>query len=237
MECSRKRGPYKRYLYEADAPIPRQTQYNWRQTAKRSRMDEVESASCSDGSYLQESADDADHQTQGENAESGNESDGSESERSESDENGSESGEMEEGLDEETLGGAYSSPALLYPGAEISEEMGTLLTMSLAAKHKLTYSALEDILRVICMHLPAGTVPTPYKSLYRLLKAVGNHSSLGSSKIVHRLCGKCHAYIQDKQACQNAGCGNVDISVPDDLFVELPVDIQIKEFFEGNDTI
>lgn len=41
------------------------------------------------------------------------------------------------------------------------------------------------------------------------------------------------SYIQDKQACQNA---EMLTQVPDDLFVELPVDIQIKEFFEGNDT-
>ena len=163
-------------------------------------MDEVERASCSDGSYLQKSADYADHQTQGEHAKSENKSEGNESERSESDENGSKSGEMEEGLDEETLGGAYSSPALLYPGAETSEEMGILMTTSLDAKHKLTYSALGDILRVICIHLPAGTLPTPYKSLYCLLKAVGNHSSLGSSNIVHRLCGLCHTSKTNKHA-------------------------------------
>ena len=47
-----------------------------------------------------------------------------------------------------------------------------MLIMSLASKHKLTYSALADILKVICLHLPADSIPASYKSVYRLLKNV-----------------------------------------------------------------
>ena len=59
-----------------------------------------------------------------------------------------------------------SNPAhqSLYPGAQITEETGAMLILSLATKHRLTHSAISDILRVASMHLPEGTNPTFYRS-------------------------------------------------------------------------
>ena len=67
---------------------------------------------------------------------------------------------------------------MLYPGAGLSQEMGMMLIMSLASKHKLTYSALADILKVICLHLPADSIPASYKSVYRLFKNVKHWVSI-----------------------------------------------------------
>ena len=80
------------------------------------------------------------------------------------------------------------SSALLYPGAKISEDMGVALLMSMATKHKLSFSALADILKVLCMHIPAGTpVPTAYKFVYRLLKKVATvGSSISTATVTHR---------------------------------------------------
>jgi len=65
---------------------------------------------------------------------------------------------------------AHSPFHLLYPGAKISEDIGVALLLSMVTKHKISFSALADILKVMCMHFPAGTpVPTAYKSVYRFL--------------------------------------------------------------------
>ncbi len=52
----------------------------------------------------------------------------------------------------------------LYPGAKITEETGIMLILSLATRHRLTHSAISDVLRVISMHLPKGVEPTSYRS-------------------------------------------------------------------------
>ena len=86
--------------------------------------------------------------------------------------------------------GAHPSPthSLLYEGAQISEDMGMMLLMCLATKHKMSFSALADVLKVVCMHLPAGTsVPTAYKSVYRLLKKVAaKGSDISMATAAHR---------------------------------------------------
>ena len=51
----------------------------------------------------------------------------------------------------------------LYPGAQIDEETGIMLILSLANKHRLTHSALSDIVRVVTMHLPQGTKLKSYR--------------------------------------------------------------------------
>ena len=134
-------------------------------------------------------------------------------------------------------------PPPLYPGAQITEKMGTMLILTIATKHRLTRSAISDILRVVSMHLPEGTNPKPYRSgfhfsydhnitsrsLYHLFKRV-NGSSSHSPAIVHRLCGKCQGSLNG-QECSNSGCWDITEPVMDDTFLELPVDEQVKEMF------
>jgi hypothetical protein len=131
---------------------------------------------------------------------------------------------------------ADSSPTPLQ-GAQISQEMGVLLLLSLTVRHNLTYSALADIMKVICTHFPPDADPTPYKSIYRLLKsmhAIGQH--ITTSRIVHRLCGKCGVHLPDSQPCQNSGCQMLGIQVDDSFFLELPIDAQLKAFFQSQCT-
>ncbi len=49
----------------------------------------------------------------------------------------------------------------------------------------------------------------------------------------HRLCGKCQAYLSDGLPCQSPACQDVETNVEDTTFLELPIDIQLKGFFEG----
>ena len=47
-----------------------------------------------------------------------------------------------------------------------------------------------------------------------------------------RLCGNCQTYLPDDQPCQKSICQGVTKD-PDDHFLELPIDMQIKGLFES----
>ena len=72
---------------------------------------------------------------------------------------------------------------LLYPGAQISEEMGKLLIQSLTMKHGLTKAAVADILQLVRLHMPADCAPASYKSVHRFY----SESNLSSAKEMHGL--------------------------------------------------
>ena len=151
---ARKRVPHKRYLTDPDYPVPRQTRYNWRHVAAesddRGSEDGGESADegCEDNIELIES-------------EAEDDTDPIESEAE--DDNDPIVGEQEFANDRANPTHRSST---LNQGVGLSEEMGVMLVISLASKHRLTYSALADILKVICLHLPADSVPASYKSVY-----------------------------------------------------------------------
>ena len=71
---------------------------------------------------------------------------------------------------ESDFGGAEEPPQFspayqpLYPGAQITEETGIMLILSLANRYRLTHSAVSDILQIVAMHLPQGTKPKSYRS-------------------------------------------------------------------------
>ncbi len=177
------RGPYKRYLSDPSLPIPRQTRFNWRCVADEGIDDlpglsatssfdptlqdghssatpmdlepEVSDALCCPG---------ADDDGIGSDSESSSESDLESEQNTSGDEMG---GALPAGAREggANLQQAHSSPAYhpLYPDAQITEEEGIMLILSLSTKHRLTQSALSDILRVVSIHLPQGTTPASYR--------------------------------------------------------------------------
>lgn len=122
----------------------------------------------------------------------------------------------------------------LYAGALITEEMGLILLLSLATRHKLTNAAFSDVLRVVRLHLHAGCItPASYASLYKLLKFVANTQESESAKIDHHLCGRCGRYLQEGQ-CRSTECALLDSEHRDNsTFLELPIEDQIKTFFRS----
>ena len=74
----------------------------------------------------------------------------------------------------------------LYPGAQITEAMGLHLLHSLALRHGLTQAALADVLRVVCLHVPAAhDIPTSYRSVHCLLRSSNMRTH---TERVHTLC-------------------------------------------------
>ncbi len=177
---SRKRGAYKRYKLDSSVPIPRQTLHNWRKQVKCSSTVPAPDREV-DNPYPDASVTGAREIETGEVSEDdrddhyiGGDSDGYDGYSSSSEDEGDSQ--------------PSPAPTLLYEGAQISEEMGMMLVLSMATKHRLTLSALADILKVMSLHLPSGTpVPPSYKSVYRLLKKVATMGgSLSSATLSHR---------------------------------------------------
>lgn len=144
---SKKRGPYKTYLTDPSIAIPRQTRYNWRKS-EQSRNDsspthrnvqedvEVDSFACAsffDGSLCSG----AENEDDDVNAEMEVDSDPVTFDRDDTTSTLEEEGGV--------TGDTHSSLGpLLYEGAQISEETGVMLLLSLATRHKLSLSALGD---------------------------------------------------------------------------------------------
>lgn len=206
-----KRGPYKRYLRDPNCVVPRQTRYNWRKAEIDPTPLTTPEATAVDSPPASSADEEQDYSS-------------------------SESDDIEDmDTDDPSPTSSLSLHASLGDGAPISDEMGMMLILSLLTKHRLTYSALEDILKVVSEHLPSGSVPSTYKSMYHLQKAMSNRGpgDLTSTKILHQLCGKCQAYIESGTQCQNLACQLNREKFENNLFYELPVDAQIKQMFEG----
>ena len=124
-------------------------------------------------------------------------------------------------------------PHPLYPGAQIGESMGALLLKSVAAKHNLTRSAVEDILQLMCACMPEEKVPVSYTSIHRVMKHLPNAAS--GNYIVHRLCGTCGELLDaGTESCGDIGC--IEDNKPTISFFELPVDSQLQLLFKGTHT-
>ena len=120
------------------------------------------------------------------------------------------------------------SPALLalYPGSCISEATGTLLLRSLAAKHRLTRSAMGDILQVLTLHMPENTAPMSYASHYRLFGSVRSSSR---AHIVHQLCGGCGGVLSGSVLPVVTASARSNVIT----FYELPIETQLQALFNS----
>ena len=147
---SRTRGPYKQYLTDPEYPVPRQTRYNWRCAAESDDFDSDDDLTTQNPLESQtpirtNSGCDESHQTEG-NVESVTKDDADPTESAnEDDANQIESAggdvadpiESNQGYGNDGTSRTHLT-SMLYPGAELSQEMGMMLVMSLASKHKLT---------------------------------------------------------------------------------------------------
>ena len=109
----------------------------------------------------------------------------------------------------------------LYPGARVSEDIGTLIVHSLAVKHGFTKAALADGRKVVSLHLPTANVPSSYRSVYCLLRA---SSSRKHSPIIHTLCNDCAELVQRQDDCLHSHAVT---------FHEISLENQLKALLKG----
>ena len=246
-----KRGPYKRYLKDPNFPIPKQTLSNWR---KRDRELDTCTSSSSGTSQLPSPADNQPDDSEfccaiaspahydATSPEMGTYDQSSDDETAplgQSSDDESTTPQSPTPLDDPSDVTAYASDTafeasslaqnLLYPSAQISVATGTLLLHSLAVKHRLTQTALTDILQLLRLHMPANSSPLAYGSVHRLLNA----SSLKSHKEVvctHVLCRDCGELIS---GASTSGSTMECVHSHVVQFYELQLDAQIQALFKG----
>lgn len=115
----------------------------------------------------------------------------------------------------------------LFAGSEVSSHDCSITLLSIMNKHCLTYSAMEDIIKLFCTALPTpNTLP---QSQHLLMK---NFVSYDSDTKVHHSCGHCTQLLPLGSLCPRAECQRAGIA--DATFVEVFLDKQIQTLFSGN---
>ena len=133
----RRRGPYKKYRTDSQRPVPRQTRHNWRKHSARAETTAHEEVCNVD---VQQDIDELASRDGAEILSSDNDSPFEDSDT-----------DLDEDLSPATE--CHSSPSL-FEGAQITLNTGIMLITSLISRHKLTYQAVSDVLRILCLHLP-----------------------------------------------------------------------------------
>lgn len=136
----RRRGPYKKYRTDSQCPVPRQTRHNWRKHSARAETTAHEEVCNVD---VQQDIDELASRDGAEILSSDNDSPFEDSDT-----------DLDEDLPPATENYECHSSPSLFEGAQITLNTGIMLITSLISRHKLTYQAVSDVLRILCLHLP-----------------------------------------------------------------------------------
>ena len=115
----------------------------------------------------------------------------------------------------------------LYTGSLITEHKFDVAMLSLTQRHNLTYSCQRDILRFVSALLPS---PNPVAMTSKAL--IGRYINYQSQAKVHHCCGVCLSLLPEGERCLRQECVSLDL--PTAMFVEIALDKQLKERFQGN---
>ncbi len=110
----------------------------------------------------------------------------------------------------------------LYPGAIITVFMSHLLLFQYAMRHSLTKKALDELLRLISVMLPAGSaVP---KSVHALKKSLVQMFP-DQKPSMQRYCSVCNRLLSHEEQCECSG----EVS----QFVHVPLAPQLRARLQG----
>ena len=119
----------------------------------------------------------------------------------------------------------------LYAGATITLSVSLMLIMSFSTRHKLSGSALSDLLTLIALHCIKPVATNALRSIFHFKKYF---QGLKTPLVSHRYCANCLTYIENNEDknCSNTFC-NKDLTLPKGTgyFIEIPIVNQLKSFF------
>lgn len=115
---------------------------------------------------------------------------------------------------------------LMFPGSMFTENHAALALFSLGSKHRLTNACMVDIMEMLSILFPS---PNVFGLGSRELQR--RYVQFESIAKVHHCCGTCLTLLSEEDSCTNHEC--MISSEPDCYFVELPLDVQLKEHFKG----
>ena len=124
-----------------------------------------------------------------------------------------------------------NTPQPLYPGASITIEDSILSIMKYALRHKMSYSALSDLLSLITLHIPSESHTQHLQSLYFLKKAFTSQNERNGHEdsnlvTVHEYCPTCMALWKNdaERICRKK---------TNNYFLALDIGAQLKSLFKG----
>ena len=119
----------------------------------------------------------------------------------------------------------------LYTGATITVSVSLMLIMSFSIRHKLSGSALSDLLTLVLLHCIKPVATNALSSIFHFKKFF---QGLKTPLVSHKYCANCFTYIENNEdrICSNTFC-NKDLTMPRSTgyFIEIPVINQLKSFF------
>lgn len=126
----------------------------------------------------------------------------------------------------------------IYPNAPITSGESILSIMQYAIRHKTTYSALNDLLGLILLHLPNESNKEHLKSLYFLKKAFLAEGDQDDVVTIHKYCPTCFALFGNTEA---AICRFCTMKKPTkrgkSYFLSLDIGKQIKSMLKGTNKV
>ncbi|CAH1242572.1 Hypp6846 [Branchiostoma lanceolatum] len=115
----------------------------------------------------------------------------------------------------------------LYPGAPITTSVSNSLIMMFGIKHKLTYVAFQDLIKLIQAHCPKPNKCT--KSLYKTKQFFTDRLCKDTNPTTHYCCPTCQRELTDaRSVCDKEKCRNAKALA----FYSLDIESQLKRFFE-----
>jgi hypothetical protein len=117
----------------------------------------------------------------------------------------------------------------LFPGCSLTRCFSAFLLMQFILQHKLTKRASEDLVKLLCAHLPGNHAG--FQSLYTLKNYFTQ--SFGATEIeLVRLCSVCRSKLDnDMQQCPNPMCWDVGASTYQ--FHQMDIASRITTLFKG----
>ncbi len=114
----------------------------------------------------------------------------------------------------------------LFQESRVSVYDFNVAFMMVAQRHNLTYASQSDLLKLTSMIIPVPNLVPSSSSVLR-----SKFVKYKEDTIVHHYCGHCTVPLMPGQKCAKQEC--IDTMEPTSTFVELPLDLQIKEKFQG----
>lgn len=127
---------------------------------------------------------------------------------------------------ENKLDSVSHSTQMLFDGSSVTSHECSLALLSLMDKHRLTYSAVNDTLKMFSCVLPSPSYLQ--QSERSLIKKFIDYDKLTT---VHRCCGFCTNLLPSGSDCTRNECQVAPVRAA--TFVEVSLECQLKTLFSG----
>ena len=120
----------------------------------------------------------------------------------------------------------------IHESSDVSEDHAFVALMSIANKHKLTYTSLTDIMKLI-----SGLFPVPNVFLHSNLNQLNKYVNISEVVIKHSCCVSCMDLLAPgavTATCERHECtitGNQGLK--EASFYEISIEKQLNEHFKG----